>query len=137
MNTETKLPTPVIFRKRKDEAIIAIFPTLPGTNGADSCLAYTQAEKKISYHLPEMRQTIQASMVESLDLLQEVSHAGFYPLKICHRVKGHMNKERLAAIKPVANTASPVKGGRGDVKKEETVKTTHKKRPNRWLEEAA
>lgn len=124
---------PVMFRKAKDGTLFAIFPTLLGDAGADSCIAYTVENKKISIPVDLVKQTEQASMVESLDLFQEVAAAGFHPMKIVQRIKGYMHIERLSHVKgrPAVAPAKAL------IKTVIAAKKTHKKRPNRWLMNAA
>lgn len=124
---------PVVFRRSPVGEIIAVFPTLPGDSGGDSCTAYTANKKKHSIELTDLRTTTQAGVLESLPLLQELVHSGFYPLKPVQRVLNYMNEARLKAL---SGKPAPAANDKTTVAKPAAVKH-QRKRVNRWKEQAA
>ena len=76
--------TPVIFRKFKTGEVLALFPTLPGTNDPHTCQSYQHigqhgaASADCSYTKP-------ATPAEYADLLRELVSIGYDDLKIVKR----------------------------------------------------
>lgn len=84
---------PVIFRKRQDGEIIALLPTYVGSD-KNSCRAFTKDHGEVSIDTSVMRMTVEPDPSEYQELLAFIAHRGYYPLKICKRIKEHMNIAR-------------------------------------------
>ena len=77
--------TPVIFRRFRDGEIIAIFPTLPGTNSPDSCADYVHVGQH-GHCDPHavVGMTARAKPTEYAALFHELTAIG-YRLKVIQR----------------------------------------------------
>jgi len=94
--------TPVIFRKFGDGQIIALFPTLPGTNYAGTCASYMHIGQHGAAD-PDgvIEMTRPATPAERTDLFIELDRLG-YRLKVIHRVRYRHYKERERALGKMA-----------------------------------
>lgn len=78
------MPTPVIFRKFKNgrKEIIAIFPTIPGTNDPSTCLSYMHVGQHGSCSGTLTSITTLAKPSEYTPLLKELRRIGYRGLVI-------------------------------------------------------
>jgi hypothetical protein len=85
MTDETE--TPVIFRKWKDGAVIALFPAEPGDMNPATCSSYMHVGQHGAAD-PQLviQQTKPAAAAEYADLKQELESAG-YQLKLYRRLQ--------------------------------------------------
>lgn len=99
MNTEI----PVIFRKRPEGELIALLPTIGAGFNNNSCLAFTRDQGKIAMDISIMRTTVAATPEEYQALLALVVHHGYFPVRVCKRIKEYMNLARLRSYRNTAN----------------------------------
>lgn len=93
------MKTKVIFRKWKDTGdVIAIFPEIPGTHDATTCLMYEHVGQHgagDAWHV--IASSVPASGQKYLDLIVELERIG-YDLQICKRYRRHFVDTRKAAL---------------------------------------
>lgn len=98
---------PVIFRKFKDEGdIIAIFPTLPGTNDPSTCLSYQHIGQHGSCMGTLTSVTTLAKPSEYQSLLKELRSIGYRDLIIKKKSTHRDYLIRKAEIDRVRKTSS-------------------------------
>mgnify|MGYP001570170432 CR=1 FL=1 len=94
--------TPVLFRMMKDSDepwLIALFPTLPGTNAPSTCLSYMHVGQHAAANLRSlMRHGRAAKPSEYAALAKELRQIG-YNLDVKQRVSPAMDRARYAALK--------------------------------------
>ena len=91
--------TKVIFRKFSDNSIIAMFPELPGTNNANTCLNYMSTGQH-GAGSADIGWTKPASLNEALPLVRELISIG-YNLQIVSRFTHAMYLKRANALRAV------------------------------------
>ena len=97
-----KHSTPVIFRKFKDNGdIIAIFPTLPGTNDVNTCQSYMHVGQHGSMDVSIASIAVLAKPREYMHLKRELQGLG-YKLRVITSMCSHHRNERIRAINNVA-----------------------------------
>jgi hypothetical protein len=103
---KTEDKTPVLFRMMKDNTdggtfLIALFPTLPGTNDPATCNSYMHVGQHGSADLQLcMRASRPAKPAEYADLARELRGAPYhYKLEIKSRVSRAMNNTRRAQLR--------------------------------------
>lgn len=94
--------TPVIFRKFSDGAVIALFPTLPGTYDVSTCLSYMTIGQHGTASINLINSTRPAKFSEYFSLYKELISVGYNDLKVCVRYKHSFVNNRLALIRKVA-----------------------------------
>lgn len=91
--------TPVIFRKfRSNGEVIAMFPTIPGTNNPYVCSSYTHIGQHGSAGLSLICDTDLAKPAEYESLLRELVAIGYDDLKVYSRSSRKFDIIRHAAI---------------------------------------
>ena len=96
-----KHSTPVIFRKFRDNGeIIAIFPTLPGTNCPNTCMSYMHVGQHGSMDVSIASIAILVKPSEYIHLKRELQGLG-YKLRVITSMCSHHRNERLALINKV------------------------------------
>ena len=91
------MKTPVIFRKFKDGDVIAIFPTLPGTNNPNTCGSYQHIGQHGACSLDIVSITKLAQWEDYADLYRELQSIG-YSMKVYNRIQPEFRSYRLIAI---------------------------------------
>jgi hypothetical protein len=93
---------PVIFRKWKDNDIVAIFPTLLGTNDPYSCQMYEHVGQHGAgdpFHV--IGQTAAAKPKEYASLLKELHQIGYRGLKIYNRYQNRWTNDRIQEMRRI------------------------------------
>ena len=91
--------TPVIFRKFKDNDIIALLPTIPGDMNPNTCESYMHIGQHGSADLGIIYDTKLAKQTEYDDLLQELESIGYEDLKVYSKVLQWMDDTRHKELK--------------------------------------
>jgi hypothetical protein len=110
------MTTPVIFRKwpaSEGHAIIALFPTEPGTNDPYTCSSYEHVGQHGSAD-PNgvIQRTTVAAPSEYADLKKELENIGYTDLRIYQKYQYSFLKEReqkIAASRSQVKVSKPVK----------------------------
>ena len=89
--------TPVIFRRFKDGEIIAIFPTLAGTNNPNTCQSYQHVGQHGSCTVDIAQIAKLARPSEYRDLKKELGRVG-YNLRVITSMCSHHRAERIKQI---------------------------------------
>lgn len=92
------MKTKVIFRKFPDGGIIALFPELPGTNNAGTCLNYMHEGQHGSGEAT-CNSTIPVRPKEYEDLYNELVNVVGYELIVVKRFTHQMHRERARQIR--------------------------------------
>jgi hypothetical protein len=95
------MTTPVIFRKLRDGDVVALLPTLPGTENIDTCNSYMHIGQHSPASLAIIEDTKPAKPKEYRDLLTELISLGHDDLKIYVRYQRWMMEKRVQAMKPM------------------------------------
>lgn len=92
--------TPVIFRKFKDNgAIIALFPTLPGTRDPWTCCSYMPVGQHGAASVELFYEdTRPVAVVEHQSLFRELVGQGYDDLRVYTRYQPWFTKERLKQL---------------------------------------
>lgn len=97
MDTKTVTKTKVIFRKFKDNQVIALFPELPATNDPWTCESYMHIGQHSSADPRIILDTLPASEAEYKELKSELTRIGYDLIiqKRFHRNAYYVRKQVL------------------------------------------
>ncbi len=97
--------TPTVFRRWRDDPqdIVALFPTIPGTNDPDTCMAYARVGQHSSAdYRSVIRGTIPATPTEYAELRKELERIGYNVVPFHRAFPSHHDERRKAVRRSVS-----------------------------------